>query len=74
MELKNNKTFRMDLSILPEDIIPNIGKYLLMGYNDKYKFNKIFKKKNDSNLLKFSLVLMVLYLDMLITILEIIKI
>ena len=48
MELKNNKLFRMDLSILPADIIPIIGKYLLMGYYDKFKFNKIFRKKNDN--------------------------
>ena len=43
----------MDLSILPADIIPIIGKYLLMGYYDKFKFNKIFKEKNDNKLLKF---------------------
>ena len=53
MELKNNKLFRMDLSILPADIIPIIGKYLLMGYYDNFKFNKIFKEKNDNKLLKF---------------------
>ena len=53
MELKNNQLFRMDLSIIPADIIPVIGKYLLMGDNDKFKFNKIFRKKNDNKLLNF---------------------
>jgi hypothetical protein len=51
--MNNNKLFRMDLSIIPADVISVIGKYLLIGNNDKYKFNKIFRKKNDNNLLKF---------------------
>ena len=53
MEHFNNKLFRMDLSIIPADIISVIGKYLLIGNNDKFKFNKIFRKKNDNKLLKF---------------------
>ena len=53
MEHFNNKLFRMDLSIMPADIISVIGKYLLIGNNDKFKFNKIFRKKNDNKLLKF---------------------
>ena len=53
MESINNKLFRIDLSIMPADVISVIGKYLLMGYYDKFKFNKIFKEKNDNKLLKF---------------------
>ena len=51
--MKNIKLFRMDLSIIPVDVISVIGKYLLIGNNDKYKFNKIFRKRNDNKLLKF---------------------
>ncbi len=53
MESIQNKLFRMDLSVISADIISIIGKYLLMGNNDKVKFNKIFRKNNDNNLLKF---------------------
>ena len=42
----------MDLSAIPEDIIPIIAKYLLK-FDEKYRFNKIFRKKNDNNLLKY---------------------
>ena len=53
MESINNKLFKMDLSIMPADVISIIGKYLLMGNDDNFKFNKIFRKKNDNDLLKF---------------------
>ena len=53
MESINNKLFRIDLSIMPADVISVIGKYLLIGNNDNFKFNKIFRKKNDNKLLKF---------------------
>ena len=42
----------MNLSCMPTDIIPFIGKHLLT-YDNKFKFNKIFKKKQDNALLKF---------------------
>jgi hypothetical protein len=34
----------MDLSIMPADVISIIGKFLLMGNNDTFKFNKLFRK------------------------------
>ena len=43
---------RIDLSAIPEDIIPIIAKYLLKVDNT-YKFNKIFRKRNDNKLLKY---------------------
>ena len=52
MENKNNFLVKMDLSCMPTDIIPFIGKHLLT-YDNKFKFNKIFKKKQDIALLKF---------------------
>ena len=54
MENNNINLFkmRMDLSAIPEDIIPIIAKYLLK-FDITYKFNKIFRKKNDNNLLKY---------------------
>ena len=36
----NNIKMRMDLSVIPEDIIPTIAKYLLK-FDEKYRFNKI---------------------------------
>ncbi len=42
----------MDLSAIPEDVIPIIAKYLLK-FDITYKFDKIFRKKNDNNLLKY---------------------
>jgi uncharacterized protein YehS (DUF1456 family) len=56
---------RIDLSAIPEDIIPIIAKYLLKVDNT-YKFNKIFRKRNDNKLLNISLVMMKIYLDTLI--------
>ncbi len=54
MENKKKLSFRMDLSKMPADIISYTSKYLLMSSNDdKFKINKIFRKKNDNNLLKF---------------------
>ena len=53
MENTNNKLFKIDLSVMPADIISIIGKYLLMGNHDEFKFNKIFRKKNDNDLLQF---------------------
>ncbi len=54
MENSNINLFKMriDLSAIPEDIIPVIAKYLLK-FDITYKFNKIFRKKNDNNLLKY---------------------
>jgi hypothetical protein len=46
MENTNNKLLKMDLSVMPADIISTIGKYLLMGKHDKFKFNKILRKKS----------------------------
>ncbi len=46
----------MDLSVMHTDIISIIGKHLLSRDN-KFRFNKIFRKNNDNNLLKFFLVL-----------------
>ena len=43
---------RIDLSAIPEDIIPIIAKYLL-EFDITYKFNKIFRKRNDNKLLKY---------------------
>ena len=53
MENTNNKLFKMDLSVMPADIISIIGKYLVMGNHDEFKFKKIFRKKNDNDLLQF---------------------
>ncbi len=53
---------RMALSAIPEDIIPIIAKYLLK-FDITHKFNKIFRKKEDNNLSKYSLVMMKIYLD-----------
>ena len=52
MENKNIFLVKMDLSCMPTDIIPFIGKHLLT-YDNKFKFNKIFKKKQDNKWLKF---------------------
>ena len=54
MENKNMNLYKMriDLSAIPEDIIPIIAKYLLKVDNT-YKFNKIFRKRNDNKLLKY---------------------
>jgi hypothetical protein len=43
--------FKIDLINLPSDIIPIIAKHLLI-FDNKFRFNKIFRKKNDNNLLK----------------------
>ena len=48
----NNLLYRMDLSVIHGDIISIISKYLLKR-DDKFRFNKIFRKKRDNNLLKF---------------------
>jgi len=48
----NNNIHRMDLSNMPIDIISVIGKHLL-SYDNKFRFNKIFRKKQDNKLLKF---------------------
>jgi hypothetical protein len=42
----------MNLSAIPEDILPIIARYLLK-FDNTYKFNKIFRKNNDNNLLKY---------------------
>ena len=42
----------MDLSSMPADILPIISKHLLFS-DYKFKLNKIFRKNNDDNLLKF---------------------
>ena len=52
MKTNNNYSFRMDLSSMPADILPIIGKHLILS-NYKYKLNKIFRKNNDDNLFKF---------------------
>ncbi len=54
MENNNINCFkmRMNLSAIPEDIIPIIGRYLLK-FDNTYKFNKIIRKTNDNNLLKY---------------------
>ena len=52
MENKNKFLVKMDLSNMPSDIMPVIGKHLL-SYDNKFKFNKIFRKKQDNKLLKF---------------------
>ena len=54
MENNNINLFKMriDLSAIPEDIIPIIAKYLL-EFDIMYKFNKIFRKRNDNKLLKY---------------------
>ena len=52
MENKNKFLVKMDLSNMPTDIMPVIGKHLL-SYDNKFKFNKIFRKKQDNKLLKF---------------------
>jgi hypothetical protein len=54
MENNNINLFKMriDLSAIPEDIMPTIAKYLLKVDNT-YKFNKIFRKRNDNKLLKY---------------------
>ena len=65
MENKNNFLVKMDLSCMPTDIIPFIGKHLLT-YDNKFKFNKIFKKKQDIALLNSFLVKMTNYLNLLI--------
>ena len=38
---------RIDLSAIPEDILPIIARYLLK-FDNTYKFNKIFRKRNDN--------------------------
>ena len=67
MENNNTNCFkmRMDLSAIPEDIMPIIARYLLK-FDNTYKLNKIFRKSNDNNLLNISLVMMKIYLDTLI--------
>ena len=54
MENMNINLFemRIDLSAIPEDIIPIIAKYLLK-FDIKRRFNKIFRKRNDNKLLKY---------------------
>ena len=52
MENKNKFLVKVDLSNMPTDIMPVIGKHLL-SYDNKFKFNKIFRKKQDNKLLKF---------------------
>ena len=54
MENNNINCFkmRMNLSAIPEDILPIIARYLLK-FDNTYKFNKIFRKNNDNNLLKY---------------------
>ena len=52
MKTNNNYSFRMDLSSMPADILPIISKHLLFS-DYKFKLNKIFRKNNDDNLLKF---------------------
>ena len=52
MKTNNNFSFRMDLSSMPADILPIISKHLLFS-DYKFKLNKIFRKNNDDNLLKF---------------------
>lgn len=52
MKTNNNYSFRMDLSSMPTDILPIISKHLLFS-DYKFKLNKIFRKNNDDNLLKF---------------------
>ncbi len=54
MENNNINCFkmRMDLSAIPEDVIPIIARYLLK-FDNSYKFNKIFRKNNDNHLLKY---------------------
>ena len=54
MENNNINCFkmRMDLSAIPEDVIPIIVRYLLK-FDNSYKFNKIFRKNNDNHLLKY---------------------
>ena len=46
MENNNINCFkmRMNLSAIPEDILPIIARYLLQ-FDNTYKFNKIFRKK-----------------------------
>ncbi len=45
MENTNNNLSKMDLSVIPADITSIIGKYLLMGNNDKFKFIKYLEKR-----------------------------
>jgi uncharacterized protein YehS (DUF1456 family) len=54
MENNNMNLYKMriDLSAIPEDIIPIIAKYLLK-FDMKRRFNKIFRKRNDNKLLKY---------------------
>ena len=52
MKTNINYSFRMDLSSMPADILPIISKHLLFS-DYKFKLNKIFRKNNDDNLLKF---------------------
>ena len=54
MENNNMNLYKMriDLSAIPEDIIPIIAKYLLK-FDIKRRFNKIFRKRNDNKLLKY---------------------
>ena len=42
---------KMDLSAIPEDIIPINAKYLFK-FDIKYKFNKKFRNKNDNSLIE----------------------
>ena len=49
--MKNNNSIRINLSAIP-DIIPIISHHLLL-YDEKFRFNKIFRKQNDDQLLKF---------------------
>jgi hypothetical protein len=44
--------YNKDLINLPSDIITIIAKHLLI-FDNKFRFNKIFRKKNDNNLLIF---------------------
>ncbi len=50
--MENNNSnclkMRMDLSAIPEDIIPIIARYL-KKFDNTYKFNKIFTKNNYNN-------------------------
>jgi hypothetical protein len=45
VETTNNKLFRIDLSIMPADVVSVVGKCLLIGDNDKFKFNKYLEKR-----------------------------
>ena len=49
--MKNNNSLRINLSAIP-DVIPIISNHLL-SYDEKFRFNKIFRKNHDDQLLKF---------------------